>query len=629
MIHRRINRPLALLLCALFMAASLSAFAPALAEDAAYRTIYGAEVTTLNYLTTSTENVYSLASNLFDTLVEYDRYGNVQPSAATSWEVSEDDLTWTFHLREGMKWVDGSGNPVAEVTAADFEAAAKYILDAQNASSMANVLYDIIVGAEDYFNGTSTPEEGADPAPVTEWSTVGIKALDALTLQYSLNAPVPYFLSMTTYCPFMPVYEPFLLEKGETFALATGNNTLLYNGAYYLAEFKPQESRLLKKNPHNWDADNVFIDLRSYTYNAEAATVDPELFLRGEVDEAEFNSEVAAEWLSDPAKADLIRPIRRSGFYTYFYSFNYEPKFAAEYEPENWKLAVNNENFRKAFYYAFDRIGSQAVFEPSNPESIIFNTITPPEFAALNGVDYTMIGDLAPITALGTGTYDEETALKYRDLAKEELTAAGVTFPVKVLLTYNASSNSWADESVVEEQHLESLLGTDFIEVIVEARPSSGFLANVRRSGDYGLMKCNWGPDYADPQTFVDPFGEGNSYNFMDKGLTQADEGGSIVAQYYALVDAARAETSDIEKRYELFAKAEAYFIDHAIVVPLGYGSGGYIGSWIDPYEGQFAPFGVSNYRYKGQHLLDKPMSTDEYFDSYDAWTDARAALTD
>lgn len=608
---------------------TLGMFAPASLADGAYRVLYAAEVTTLNYLVTTTTNEYSIAANFIDTLIEYDRYGVVKPGLAESWEVSDDNLTWTFHLRKGAQWVDGSGKPVAEVTSADFVAAAKYILNAQNASSSANVLYDVIEGALDYYNGTATPDEGVEPAPATEWETVGIAAPDAYTLQYKLITPVPYFLSMTTYVSFMPVYEPFLLEKGETFGLSTGNDTLLYCGAYYLSEFKPNEKRELRKNTSNWDADNVFIEAIQYTYNKEASTVSPELFLRGEVDEAGFDSAVAAEWLADPAKSELIRPVRQTGFFSYFYAFNFDPQFDAVYEPENWKLAANSENFRKTIYYALDRYNSQAVFDPANPESIIHNTITPPAFVSLGGLDYTQIGDLDSITALGLNTFNEEKALEYRDAAKAELEAAGATFPIKILFPYNPVVTGWADECVVVEQHLESLLGADFIDLIVEAGPSSGFLSEVRRSGKYALLKCNWGPDYADPQTFTDPFDYDNSYNFLDKGLTQADENGSIAEQYYALVAAAKAETGDLTARYEAFAKAEAFFINHAIVVPLGYGEAGYVGTRIDPFEGQYASFGISPYRFKGQHLLDAPMSTDQYFDAYDAWQDARDALAE
>ena len=143
---------------------------------------------------------------------------------------------------------------------------------------------------------------------------MGIRALDDYTLQYTLNSPAPYFVSMTTYVCFMPVYEPFLLEKGDQFGLATGNDTLLFNGAYLIKEFKPQEKRVYAKNPTNWDADNVFIETIEQTYNKEAPTVSPEMYLRGEVDAATIDSAIAKAWLANPDTADLIRPIRQSGF---------------------------------------------------------------------------------------------------------------------------------------------------------------------------------------------------------------------------------------------------------------------------------------------------------------------------
>ncbi|MDR2505994.1 MAG: peptide ABC transporter substrate-binding protein [Oscillospiraceae bacterium] len=599
----------------------------AAAEDNTYNILYSGELTTLNYLITTSENEYSLAANVIDTLIEYDKFGRIQPALATSWENSEDGLTWTFHIREGVKWVDGNGNAVADVTAPDFVAAAKYILNAQNASSSADIIYGVVAGAEAYYDGTSTPEEGAEPAPVTEWETVGIKALDDYTLEYTLLYPVPYFLSMTTYVCFMPVYEPFLLEKGDQFGLATGNDTLLYCGAFYLADFKPQEHRLIAKNPHNWDAEHVYLDGVEYTYNKEASTISAELYLRGEVDEASIDNAVAEEWLKDPAKADYIRPVRNTSFFSYFYSFNFDPKFDASYEPENWLLAVNNTNFRKAFYYGIDRIKTQQIIDPQNPENVTFNTITPPGFVNIDGLDFVNIGGLDEITKLGTGTFQEDKALEYKDLAKSELEAAGAAFPIKILLPYNPNVTGWDEECQILEQQLEGLFGTDFIDIIVEAGSTQGFLSAVRRSGMYALLKCNWGPDYADPQTFTDPFAADNTYNFMDKGFTEAGENAKIVDQYYALVESADSEVSDITARYEAYAAAESFLIDNAIVVPIGSGTGGYIASRINPFESQYAPFGISNLRYKGHHLLAEPMSTDRYFDEYDKWLEERDAL--
>ena len=615
------KKMMAFVLC---LAVAMSMAIMPAAADNAYRTLYSGEITSLNYLTTATTNEFALAANVIDTLVEYDKYGQVQPSLAESWEYDHENLTYTFKLRQDATWVKADGTEYAKVTAHDFVTAAKYILDAANASSTANICYSVIEGAEAYYLGTSTPEEGAEPYPVMDWETVGVKALDDYTLQYKLVEPCPYFLSMVTYVCFMPVNADFLAEKGADFGVATSNENILYNGAYVLSTFEPQQKRIYTKNAANWDADNVFIETIEQTYNKEATTIAPELFKRGEVDDASIDSTIANEWLSDEATADLIHPIRQSGFYSYFYAFNFDPQFDAAFEPENWKIAVNNENFRKSIYAGLDRVKAMIVTDPDNPEAIMFNTVTPPEFVSIDGVDYTEMGALAAITELGADTFNEEAALAYKAAAVEELTAAGATLPVKILMSYNPNTTGWAEECVVVEQQLEGLLGTDYIDIIVEAGPSSGFLSEVRRSGKYALLKCNWGPDYADPNTYTDPFYDG-SYNWPEMATEYNDENGR--SEYYNLVDAARAITDDLTARYEAFTVAEAWLIEKAMIVPFGYGTGGYTASRLNPFESQFAPFGISNERYKGQTLLDKPMSTDEYFEAYDKWEEERAAL--
>ena len=609
----------------LCLAIALSmAIMPAAAESAAYRTLYSGEITSLNYLTTATTNEFALAANVIDTLVEYDKYGQVQPSLAESWEYDHENLTYTFKIRQGAKWVRADGTEYADVTAHDFVTAAKYILDAANASSTANIFYSVIEGAEAYYLGTSTPEEGKEPYPVMDFETVGVKALDDYTLQYTLVEPCPYFLSMVTYVCFMPVNADFLAEKGADFGVATSNENILYNGAYILSTFEPQQKRVYTKNASNWDADNVLIETIEQTYNKESTTISPELFKRGEVDDASIDSTIAAEWLSAEETADLIHPVRQSGFYSYFYAFNFDPQLDAAFEPENWKIAVNNENFRKSIYAGLDRVKAMIVTDPDNPEAIMFNTVTPPQFVSIDGVDYTEMGALAAITELGTDTFSEEQALAYKAAAVEELKAAGATLPVKILMSYNPNTTGWAEECVVVEQQLEGLLGTDYIDIIVEAGPSSGFLSEVRRTGKYALLKCNWGPDYADPNTYTDPFYDG-SYNWPELATEYNDENGR--SEYYNLVDAARAITDDLTARYEAFTVAEAWLIEKAMIIPFGYGTGGYTASRLNPFESQFAPFGISKERYKGQTLLDAPMSTDQYFEAYDLWLEERAAL--
>ena len=283
---------------------------------------------------------------------------------------------------------------------------------------------------------------------------------------------------------------------------------------------------------------------------------------------------------------------------------------------------MNSENFRLSIINAFNRVKAKTLLDSENPEMMLFNTITPPAFTELNGVDYINIGDLAALTAKGADTLDEAAALAYKEAAVKELTEAGATFPIKILLLYNpsASANNSDQEAQIVEQQLEGVLGTDYIDVIIESGPATSYLTS-RRTGLYGMMNCNWGPDYADPETFTDPFTAGNKYNFMDKsGNPQVDE-------YYALVDAAKAIVNDIPARYEAFAKAEAYLLEHGFVMAFGYGSGGYTASLLDPFSAAIAPFGVTSERYKGQYKLDSYMDTDAYYDAYDAYMEAKDAL--
>lgn len=608
--------------CMLCLVLALSMFVmPAGAEEesSVYRTMYSGELSSLNYLTTSTTSEFTVAANIVDTLVEHDIYGQIVPCLAESWKNTNEGLTWEFTLRKGVQWVDHNGEVYAELTAHDFVTAAQYVLDAKNASSTAWILTDYIAGAEEYFDSTSEPEEGEEVPEPFDWENVGIKALDDYTIAYTTSEPCPYFLSMLDYVCYMPVNAQFLEEKGEQFGQATGNDTVLYCGAYILSEFKPQEKRVFTKNESYWDAEHVYIESIEQQYNKEAGIIAPEMYLNGELDSADIDSTLAAEWLADEEKADMIHPVRQVGQYTYFFTFNFNAQFDEEYEPENWLLAANNENFRKSIFYGLNRVKAKTVIEPDNPEDLIWDTITPADIVTSNGVDYTEMGDLANINV----GYDADLARQYRDAAIEELTEAGATFPIKIMLTYRASDSEWAEECQVIEQQLEADLGSDYIDVQVVAGPDSGFLKEVRRSGKYAFMKCNWGLDFADPVNTTDPFKENDNYAFL---IQSTQEG--LADGYYELLNAAKNMSSeDMNARYEAFAKAEAYLLDHAVVIPFGSNTGGYTASRLNPFEGQFSATGLATCRYKGQKLLDKPMSTDEYYDAMDAYEEARSEL--
>lgn len=636
------------------------------ADEQVYRSLYSSEVTTMNYLVSGTTYELVVGANTIDSLVENDTYGNILPCGAESWEVSEDGLTWTFHLRAGQYWYDADGNQKDPVTANDYVAAARYVCDSAMDCSNSYLMKGWIVNAEELLNytaallaspveqGTEVGEEqdlvvdangiiyeGSDWNKETEkydtWTEIpavapedlGVEAVDDLTLVYHMVKPRPYFLTALQFGTYWPAPASLLAELGDAYGL--DNYSMWFNGAYILSEFKPQEKRIYTKNVNNWDAEHVYIERIEQICNTEAATLEPEMFLRGEVDGAGIGSDIVADWMSDPEKSQMISTTRVTGDYSYFFGFNFEPKFDAEYEPENWVIAVNNENFRKAVFHGIDRDSYLAAKYPGDDPSIHkINTVTPKGFSVNNGKDYVFYGGLAKYTE--GESFDPELAVQFRDAAKAELEAAGCKFPIKVPINYNTNSTTWANCTVVLEQQLEGLLGADFIDIIVVPYSGSSFLGETRRNGNYALQELNWGADFMDPETWADPFDHKNGYNFFcnetleQDGInqyTKTEETAALIDQYFELVAAAREETGDMDARYEAFAAAESFYIDHAIVVPGFISGGSYQATKLNGFEGQYAMMGQSSSRYKGQHVYKTAMSQDMFDAQYAEWTAA------
>ena len=625
-------------------AAGTTPTAAAVTENAVYRTLYASEVTTLNYLITGQTNELNIAANVVDCLVEYDSYGNVEPALATSWEQNEDATVWTFHIREGVNWVDKDGNVVAPVTANDWVSSAHYACDANNDSDTFYTMSGVIAGADAYYDWTAyqmalpdatdgtdengnavkfiTNEDGEqeilEEVPEASIDDIGVKAVDDYTLEFTLESSRPYFLSMVSFGPYMPVYGPFLAECGSKFG--TDNSTLLYCGAFILSTYEPQQQRVLTKNPTYWDKDNVFLDAIQMTYNAEASSIATTMYQSGEVDQADISSDLLSAMMADPSTKDLIHPSRADTSYAYWYLFNFDPNFDAEYEPENWKLAVNNENFRKSIVHAFNRMPALATSDRIDPESLKNNTITPNAFASASK-DYTYYEGLAAYT--DGDNFDEALAEEYKTTAIEELTAAGATFPIKMLMCYNPTSANWAQECQVVEQQIENVLGADYVDIIIQAGPETGFLGAIRRTGNYAFMKCNWGADYADPETWTDPFSTDSSYSFIFKSTDPETQ--ALYAEYTELVAAAKAITDDMDARYAAFAKAEAFLLDHAFAVPFSISNRSYQMCNLNVFEGQYASFGLANQRYKDQHLYSSSMGLEEYQAAYAEWQSKKA----
>ena len=631
-------------------------------DSTTYTVLYARQPATLNYLICSADPDLYHGTHCVDTLVEYDSRGKIREGLATSWAWDADTLTWTFHLRD-ENWVDYTGAVLGPVTAQDFVDALAYLLDPDYASGTASLVIPYVAGAEDYYNycvwrnnanngtvaedgtryaidaaGTVTltaADGSTTTCPAVDFSSVGVCAVDEHTLTYTLNYDFPGFLSLLNYAPFEPAYGPMLAELGDQFC--TSAETACSCGAFYLAEYTPLESWVMKKNPENYDKDNVYIDTIRYIYNQEALISGPEMVRRGEIDQATISSDILDSWLADDTTKDMVSMERPETGKSYFYFFNFLPyahQFSnwnttgvdAQYQPDNWVKAVNSTNFRKAFLYAINPAVTLAVTAPEGYENYKLHTITPPSFCANSkGVDYTECGALAKVT----DHFNEATAKQYRDAAVQELTAAGATFPIKVQYPYNPAVVDWDKQCQVFKQQVEGVLndGFDFVEIIITQGPSDNFLNAVRRAGAYEFMSYYWGADYSDPETEVYPFYQeagdrGTCYAFLRTGVEDGiitGETAGYVMTYMDMVEKAKAITADLDARYAAFADAEAYLIENALVIPLSLPVPPYIATRLNLWEGQYAPTGFSTNRLKGIHILDHYVSMDEYNHNRDA----------
>ena len=515
------KKTLALVLC--LALALVACMMPGLAEEtSAYRTLYSGEITSLNYLTTTTENEFSVAANVIDTLVEYDRFGEVQPSLATSWEYDEANLTYTFHLREGAKWVRADGSVYADVTAHDFVSAAKYILDAANDSGTANIFYSVIAGAEAYYLGTSTPEEGQEPYPVMDWETVGVKALDDYTLEYTLTEPTPYFMTMLGYSIFAPMNRAYFLAQGGAFGVAefaeakekatytygTGPDTIAYNGPFLITSFTEKNTMVFSANPTYYAPEKMGVHSLVWKFDdGTDATKTYNDMKAGDIDAAALNTSTM-EIAKEDGLFDDYAAVSETDATSFVAWLNVNRKAYANYNDstlgvseqtdemkELVRAAMLNVHFRRAVHYAIDRATANAQRRGEDLKyNSLINAYVPGNFVYLehdvtvdiNGTATTFpagtaYGEIRQAqleadgshikafdaeTGLGTGFdgwYNPEVAAKELAIAVEELKAQGYEItaenPVHLDLANYSGSEPFKNEGQAYKKSIEAALG--------------------------------------------------------------------------------------------------------------------------------------------------------------------------
>lgn len=551
-------------------------------EDAAvYKTLYSSETMSLNYLSTNALVDNVICSNVIDCLIDYDSYGKIVPGLAESWDSNNTMTQWTFHLRDNLKWVDHNGNYYDDVTSDDWLCAAEYADD----------------------------NDLAKPIDFT------VEAPDEKTIIYTLKDSCPFFLSMLSYSAFLPVSRSYLKKVGPMFA--KDHKNLLYCGAFILHYFQPFEKQILVKNPSYWDKENVYIDRVENYYDYDASDVSVEMFLEGSIDRAIIPYDQLVKSLEDPDISQHIHRSRPDSSFTYFYAFNFDPQFDEKYDPENWKKAVVNENFRKAVMASLYRSSLLSVYEPNDPDSLINNTITPPRSLWIEGQDYTQLPALNAIS--GRDSYSIAQAKYFRKLAKAELDEEGVKYPIKILMPYDPSVEGWVKEAYKAELMIEAALGRNFVDVVVEAGNDTGFTTSVIESGKYAFTKCRWGANFSDPLTWAEPFTDDYEYTFWNR--CSDTKIAFLNAKWNSMIQQASSINYSQKRRYIAFAEAEKFLINNAIIVPISIMNGdGYEMCNLNEFEGEFAPYGAARRRYKHMHLYNRSMNMDEYKAAYDQW---------
>lgn len=465
----------------------------------------------------------------FECLLAVDQNGQLAPGQAESWETSEDGLTWTFHLRDGLKWSDGS-----DLTANDFVYSWKRVCDPMVAAPYAETVLSMV--------------EGYDKAIEGDLDALQVVATDNNTLVVTLSAPCSYFGSLAAFATLSPVQQATVEANGD--AWATKAETYISNGPFYVSDWVPGSYIMMTKNPYYWNADAIQLDgikwnLIEDSNAAYSAYQTGEVLMIKDVPTEEIPSlKENADFYVDPIIG------------TYYLSMNIDR------EP------FNNADVRKALSLAIDRdyvanTLMQGTYSPAG-------NLMGPGWIDTDGKQF-------KDNANGGKEYIDTTNYE-ADLeeAKQLLADAGYPngegFPT---ITY--STNDAGYHKVVAEylQQAWAELGIDLQVDIVEWAS----FTPMRRNGDYDVARNGWVGDYSDPSNMLDLFYSTNGNN--DGKFNNAD--------YDAAMDLSRT-TLDAAERSTALHNAEDVLMEEAGCIPVAYYNDFWLqsdkitGSWHSPY---------------------------------------------
>ena len=612
-----------------------------------YNYVYGSDPATLDYLATNKKNMTTAVSNGVDGLFENDQYGNLKPSVAEDWSVSQDGLTYTYKIRKGLKWYTSDGEEYANVTAKDFVTGLKHAADTN--SEAIYLLQNSVKGLNDYLSGANK-----------DFSNVGIKAVDDYTLQYTLSQPEPYWNSKLTYSVTWPVNGDFLKSKGKDFGKSTDPTSILYNGPYLLKALTTKSSIEFTKNENYWDKDHVYFDNIKLTYDDGS---DQESLERNFTDGV-YNLARLFPTSSNYSKVE--KQYKDNIFYTQPGSavegvgINIDRQTYGHTSKENdqqktsTKTALLNKDFRQSLGFAIDRTNYAAQLNGKEGGSTaVRNIFVKPDFVQADGKDFgTMVMDQLPaygdewsgvnLADSQDGLYNPEKAKAEFAKAKEALQAEGVQFPIHLDVPVNQSSKITVNQVQSIKQSVESALGKDNVVLDIHQLSADDFnnitySASNAAAEDWDLsVGVAWDPDYLDPSTYLDVLKTTSSEN--TKSFMGYDDPNSQAVQkvglkeYDQLVEDASKETTDLKVRYEKYAKAQAWSTDSALYLPTTtYNGAAAVISRIKPFSGAYAQAGDkgSSYYFKYLKSQDDIVTKKQYDSAYKDWLKERAKSND
>ena len=604
-------------------------------DTSTFSSTFSANPTTFNYLLDYYADNTSVITNLVDGLLENDSYGNLTPALAEDWSVSADGLTYTYKLRKDAKWYTADGEEYAPVKAQDFVTGIKYAAD--NKGQAMDLIQNSIKGLNDYVTGATN-----------DFTTVGVKALDDHTVEYTLTRPEPYWNSKTTNSILFPVNEEFLKSKDKEFGTLTPNS-ILYNGPYLLKDFTSKSSIEYVKNPHYYDHDKVTIEKVKLAYFDGS---DQEMTIRN------FESgayTLAGVYPNSSSYAKTKEKYQDNIVYSlqdktsWYFNFNVNRKAynhtakTTDEQKKSTQIAILNKNFRQALNFAIDRTAYSAQSNGQEAASkTLRNTLVPPTFVQVGDKSFGEVVS-SKLVQYGTewsginladaqdGYFNKEKAQAKFAEAKKELEAQGVTFPIHLDIPVDQTNKNAVSGMNSLKQTLETVLGSDNIVIDVQQLSTDdfgnvAFLAPNPAARDYDLNFDGWVGDYQDPSTYLDPFNAEDGFYLKIFGLDAKEDQELIKSlgldTYTKLLKEADAENQDVAKRYEKYAEAQAWMIDTSLVMSAMSNGGTASVTKVTPFTRAYSLVGIkgdgNNYKY--MRLQKDPVTKKQFDEAKAKW---------